>query len=147
MHKQAHLCLTVDTECDGSRRSPRGVGKPRFRNIREGVAEGLQPMLNRHGACGTYFIDWLVLKDHTAMDALLEMPGRVEIAAHHNELPWEKVIELSKVTRNLYKNSKITWRQYTSKKCIKSRSNIKILEETEKFIDKLIELKITPKQL
>ncbi len=73
--------------------------------------------------------------------------GEIEIAIHHNEVPWEKVIKLSKLSRSFYKYPKIIWRQYASKKRIKSRSNIKILEETEIFIEKLIEFEITPKQL
>lgn len=82
MSPRIFLCVTIDTECDGSRRTLRGMGTPAFRSVVEGVCRRLQPMLNNYGACGTYFLDWLVLNDNQSMDAILGMTGRFEIGAH-----------------------------------------------------------------
>ncbi|NSW56904.1 MAG: hypothetical protein HPY44_12905 [Armatimonadetes bacterium] len=82
MSQKTYLCVTIDTECDGSRKTLRGMGTPEFRNVAEGVCRRLQPMLNNYGACGTYFLDWLVLNDQRSMEAILGMPGRFEIGAH-----------------------------------------------------------------
>ena len=72
--------------------------------------------------------------------------GEIVIAVHHNEILWENVIKLSGLKRKLYKDQEITWRSNISRKIIKYHDNGIIVGEALKFIEKLVELEITPKQ-
>lgn len=79
-------------------------------------------------------------------DIYFNTQGLTEVAVIHEEIPWEKLIILSKQSKKIFNNKIINLGQYTSKLKLNTRKREKIIEETEKFIDKLIDQGFNPKK-